>query len=144
MKLSTKSRYASRLMIRLALEDSQEPLQLNEIARQEDISEKYLSQLVIPLRKAGLIDSVRGARGGYRLNRPLEEISLLDVVKAMEGGVEIVPCLVEGQPCDRTAQCTTYKVWDDVSRAMEKTLEGYTLAVLTQMVESQPDPMKSF
>jgi Rrf2 family protein len=144
MKLSTKSRYASRLMIRLALTESCDPLQLNEIARQENISEKYLSQIVIPLRKAGLIESVRGAKGGYALSKPAEEISLLDVVKAMEGGVEIVQCLKVGVTCDRSSQCTTYKVWDDVSRAMEKTLLQYSLKVLVDMVNSHPDPLNAF
>ena len=144
MKLSTKSRYASRLMIRLAMNDSGEPLQLNEISRREMISEKYLSQIVIPLRKAGLIDSVRGARGGYTLKKSAGEISLLDVVKAMEGGIEIVPCLKSEEKCDRFSSCTTYKVWDDVSLAMENTLAGYTLDVLLEMVDSQSDPISSF
>ncbi|MDC7220393.1 MAG: Rrf2 family transcriptional regulator [Spirochaetales bacterium] len=143
MKLSTKSRYASRLMIRLAMEEGTEPLQLNEIARQEKISEKYLSQIVIPLRRAGLIESVRGARGGYRLNKPLNDISLFDVVLAMEGGVDIVNCMVNGEKCQRTAQCATYQVWDDVSHAIEETLSSYTLEKLVGLASRNPDPMCS-
>ena len=141
MKLSTKSRYASRLMIRLAMDSSLDPLQLNEISRKENISEKYLSQIVIPLRKAGLIESVRGARGGYKLSKSVKEISLLDVVNAMEGGVEIVHCLKDDKMCDRTSSCTTYRVWDDVTKAMEKTLARYTLDVLLDMISSSDDPM---
>ncbi len=144
MKLSTKSRYAARLMVRLAMNHGGDPLQLNEISRQEGISEKYLSQIVIPLRRKGLIDSVRGARGGYKLKKSLHEISLFDVVDAMEGGIEIVHCLKGDMKCERTATCTTYKVWDDVSRAMEKTLARYTLNVLIDLANGQNDPMNSF
>ena len=142
MKLSTKSRYASRLMIRLAMEDGSDPLQLNEISRQENISEKYLSQIVIPLRRAGLIESVRGARGGYKLSKANSDISLLDVVNAMEGGIEIVHCLKDDELCDRTSSCTTYQVWDDVTRAMENTLARYTLDVLLEMVDIKGDTLK--
>ncbi|MBN2627255.1 MAG: Rrf2 family transcriptional regulator [Spirochaetales bacterium] len=141
MKLSTKSRYAARLMVRLAMCEGDEPLQLNEISKQEEISEKYLSQIVIPLRRKGLIDSVRGARGGYRLSRKPTEISLLDVVDAMENGIEIVHCLKNDKLCSRSSVCSTYMVWDDVSRAMEETLSRYTLDVILSKVGNSSNPL---
>jgi Rrf2 family protein len=141
MKLSTKSRYAARLMVRLAMREGDEPLQLNEISKQEQISEKYLSQIVIPLRRKGLIDSVRGARGGYKLSKQPAEISLLDVVDAMENGIEIVHCLKSDKVCSRSSVCSTYMVWEDVSRAMEETLSRYTLAAILSKVHNSSNPL---
>ena len=141
MKLSTKSRYAARLMVNLAWNYEKGPVQLNEIARREDISEKYLSQIVITLRGAGLIQSVRGARGGYLLGRKPAEISLADIVEVMEGGLSIVNCLVEESRCDRSESCITRYVWDKVSLAVRKTLEEITLEELAGHVGRSDAPM---
>ena len=134
MKLSTKSRYASRLMVNLALVYQKGPVQLNEIAKKEEISEKYLSQIVILLRSAGLIRSIRGAKGGYLLTRSPEEITLKDIVEVMEGGLNIVDCLDENEPCGRTGKCITRQVWEKVTKAITRTLEEISLKDLTEQV----------
>lgn len=141
MKLSTKSRYAARLMVNLAWEYEQGPVQLNEIARREEISEKYLSQIVITLRGAGLIQSVRGARGGYLLGKRPSDISLADIVGVMEGGLNIVDCLEQDPRCGRSDSCITRYVWDRVSKAVRETLEDISLEELAGKVNKSDAPM---
>lgn len=141
MKISTKSRYASRLMLHLALKEDKGPIQLSDISKEEGISEKYLSQIVIPLKHARFIQSVRGAQGGYLLNKSPKEITLLDIVSIMEGGVEIVSCLKIDEDCDKSTSCVTRQVWSHVSRSMEDTLRKYTLEYLVELSQEVPDPM---
>ncbi|QEN08626.1 Rrf2 family transcriptional regulator [Oceanispirochaeta crateris] len=141
MKLSTKSRYATRLMVNLAWNYHQGPMQLNEISRKEDISEKYLSQIVITLRGAGLIRSVRGAHGGYLLTRDPQEISLRNIVEVMEGGLDIVDCLSDEQNCSRSGQCITRDVWNKVSAAIKESLEEISLDELAKQVRQSDEPM---
>lgn len=141
MKLSTKSRYASRLMVNLAFSYQKGPAQLNEIARKEEISEKYLSQIVILLRGAGLIRSVRGAKGGYLLTRDPAQITLRDIVEVMEGGLNIVDCLKEEDACGRSGKCLTRQVWDKVSLAIRTTLEEITLKDLALRLQESGEPM---
>ncbi len=141
MKLSTKSRYACRLMVNLALVYQQGPIQLNEIAKREDISEKYLSQIVILLRGSGLIRSVRGAKGGYLLTKGPESITLRDIVEVMEGGLNIVDCLDESEPCGRSGKCLTRQVWNKVSQAIKDTLEGITLKDLAEQIRNPENVM---
>lgn len=141
MKLSTKSRYAARLMLRLAKNDLDGPIQLNEISRREGISEKYLSQIVIPLRNARLIKSVRGAKGGYMLGMPADQITLYDVVNVMEGGIEMVECLKDGSDCTRSTHCVTMKVWARLMLAMEETLSKESLQDLADDMKDEPNPM---
>ncbi len=141
MKLSTKSRYAARLMINLAWNYRQGPAQLNEIAKKEEISEKYLSQIVINLRGAGLIRSVRGAHGGYLLTREPSGITLKEIVEVMEGGLDIVDCLSDDESCGRSGICLTRNVWDKVSRAIKETLEGINLEELSKQIQEGDEPM---
>ena len=141
MKLSTKSRYAARLMVNLAWNYEKGPVQLNEIARREDISEKYLSQIVITLRGAGLIQSVRGARGGYLLGKKPSEISLADIVEVMEGGLNIVDCIKETPRCGRSDSCITRYVWEKVSKAVRETLEDISLMELAGQIDNSDTPM---
>jgi Rrf2 family protein len=141
MKLSTKSRYASRLMLRLAKMSSQGPVQLNEISKIENISEKYLSQIVIPLRNAQLIKSLRGAKGGYQLGKPAEQITLYDVVNVMEGGIEMVECVKDSFECNRSTHCVTMKIWSQMRVAMEETLSKQNLKELIDTLEIESDPM---
>lgn len=141
MKLSTKSRYAVRLMINLAWNFKQGPSQLNEIARKEEISEKYLSQIVINLRGAGLIRSVRGAHGGYLLAKDPAHITLRDIVEVMEGGLDIVDCLTDEENCGRSGICLTRNVWEKVSQAIKETLSEINLYDLSRQVNKSDDPM---
>ncbi|OQY35253.1 MAG: hypothetical protein B6241_01800 [Spirochaetaceae bacterium 4572_59] len=137
MKLSTKSRYALRLMVNLTFASKKEPVQLNEIAKREEVSEKYLSQIVIFLRGAGLIQSVRGAKGGYLLNKAPSLITVKDIVEVMEGGLNIVDCLNEDKYCQRSEKCVTKHVWDKVSRAISQTLEEISLEDLASQVQGE-------
>jgi len=141
MKLSTKSRYATRLMVNLAWNFQQGPVQLNDISRKEEISEKYLSQIVITLRGAGLIRSLRGAHGGYLLAREPNKISLKEIVEVMEGGLDIVDCLDDEKNCGRSGICITRNVWNKVSQAIKTTLDEISLEELARQARASDDPM---
>ena len=141
MKLSTKSRYAARLMVNLAWNFQQGPVQLGEISKNEEISEKYLSQIVITLRGAGLIRSIRGAHGGYLLAREPEKITLREIVEVMEGGLDIVDCIDDEKNCGRSGICVTRNVWDKVSRAIKTTLDEISLEALAKQARTSEDPM---
>ena len=107
MKFSTRTRYGTRLMIRLGLSDTKDPVLLKDIAKKEGMSEKYLSQIIIPLKAAGLVDSFRGAHGGYSLARQPRHITVGDIVFALEGEIDLSPrrpSTVVRMPCAR-ARC---------------------------------------
>lgn len=141
MKLSTKSRYAVRLMVNLTFAYQKGPVQLNEIAKREEVSEKYLSQIVILLRGAGLIQSVRGAKGGYLLSKTPSQITVKDIVEVMEGGLNIVDCLSDDKYCKRSQTCITKNVWDKVTSSISKTLEEISLENLADQVQDKDKPM---
>ena len=103
MKLSTRSRYGVRLMTALACANGEKPILLKDIAASEEISEKYLSLIVIPLRAAGLIKSFRGARGGYNLAQDPSEISLRNIIAALEGEICLVHCIKQPSSCNRSS-----------------------------------------
>jgi Rrf2 family protein len=128
MKLSTRSRYGLRLLMELASRETDKPVFLSDIAESQNISEKYLSKLVIPLRSAGLLDSVRGASGGYVLNKRPEDITLWNVVQALEGGISLVDCVDNSRVCDRATTCPARRTWGGLERAMKEYCEGLTLA----------------
>ena len=93
MKMSTRARYGLRLMVDLAVKDGKGPILLKDVSRSQEISEKYLSQIIIPLKTAGLVKSFRGAHGGYTLQRDPAKINLLEVVSALEGDLSLVECV---------------------------------------------------
>ncbi|OHD31816.1 MAG: hypothetical protein A2086_05415, partial [Spirochaetes bacterium GWD1_27_9] len=111
MKLSTRSRYGVRLMFELAVNYNKGAMQLNDISSKEEISEKYLSQIVIQLRLSGLINSIRGSQGGYLLAKRPEEITIKDIVESLEGGLDIVDCVEDQTTCKRSTICVTQMVW---------------------------------
>lgn len=128
MKMSTRSRYGLRLMVELALNHKAGALQLSEIARRQDISEKYLGQIVISLRNSKLIQSVRGAQGGYYLSKDPSDITVYDVVESLEGTIVPVVCTKEG--CDRLETCVTARVWSILDKAVHGALSGIRLSDL--------------
>lgn len=128
MKLSTRGRYASRLMLELAINFENGPIFLKDIARDEEISEKYLGQLIAPLKTAKLINSTRGAHGGYSLARAPEEIRLSEVVRAAEGPLVLVECVENPDVCNRICKCVTRDIWEEVSIKIQETLDQITLA----------------
>lgn len=128
MQLSTKARYATRAMIELALNYESVPIQLNDIACRQNISVKYLEQIMGPLRTRGFVRTQKGSRGGYHLAADPQEITLLDIVESVEGSLAPVACVDDEESCDRTELCVTRSVWCRVKDAIEKELSSKTLA----------------
>jgi Rrf2 family protein len=122
MKLSTRSRYGTRMMADLAKHYDEGPVQIGSIAKRQDVSVKYLEQLIIPLKKSGFIKSVRGPRGGHMLSRPPEEITVGEIVRVLEGGIDLTGCIKEVDSCERSSNCLMRKVWEEASRAIYETL----------------------
>jgi Rrf2 family iron-sulfur cluster assembly transcriptional regulator len=122
MKLSTRSRYGLRLLVELAKRRGEGPVLLGDIGRNQQISEKYLSKLVMPLKAAGFLRSSRGSGGGFVLAREPESISLLEVVEALEGGLSIIDCTGDPSCCDRSPDCPTREIWAGLEAAMKNYL----------------------
>lgn len=127
MKISTRTRYAVRLLFELAVEYEKGPISLKEISKRQDISEKYLAQLVIPLKSGKLIKSVQGNVGGYQLARKPDEITFQDVFDLMESNKFLVPCLEDSAKCDRYDKCPPVDIWSLISRKIEDVLVSVTL-----------------
>ena len=127
MKLSTRSRYGVRLMTRLALNHGKGATLMRDISRVEGISEKYLGQIIIPLRGAGLVSGRRGAGGGYTLSRAPSEITVRDVVEVLEGDISLVPCTGDPAACSRRGACAATEVWQKLAGDMSRVLDSYTL-----------------
>ena len=134
MLISSKGRYALRLMIYIAaLGDAEGKIALREVADREHISQKYLEQLVRPLMKAGLLKSVRGKGGGYKLTRAPETYTVGSILRLTEGSLATVACLEEGAPaCPRMAECRTYPLWYKLDGMISEYLDSVTLADLMQ------------
>ena len=124
MKISTKGKYGLRAMIDLAQYSEQEAVSISSIAQRQKISESYLEQLVAKLKKAGLVISIRGAAGGYRLARPASDISVGDVLRALEGDVRAVICTAQTEEgCEGEELCVTKYVWQSINESIEKTVD---------------------
>ena len=132
MKISTRGRYSTRMMLELALNYGKGPTLLKEIAESEDISMKYLSQLVLPLKVAGLIMGTRGAHGGYLLTRPPEDIKLSEIITAVEGSMNPVECVDNPDICPRSSFCATFEIWEEMGRCNIQVLESHTLKDLVK------------
>lgn len=133
MKISARGQYATRAMLQIALNENEWPLPLREISARESISEQYLEQIFRDLRKTGLVESIRGAHGGYRLSRASEKISVGDIIRSVEGPIIPVGCLGDGTVCQRTSQCTTRKVWAKLQQSMLEVLNQTTLKDMIHM-----------
>ena len=128
MKLSTRGRYSTRLMMELALHFGEGPILLKDISKVQDISLKYLGQLIIPLKIAGLIKSTRGSHGGYFLSRSPEKIKLSEVVTAVEGPIAFTECVDNPGICYRSKTCAAREVWEKATKQFNKTLGDITIA----------------
>ena len=129
MKLSTRGRYGVRLMLELALHYGEGPVLLKDIAERQGISEKYLWQLINPLKTTGLVNSRRGAHGGYVLGKPPEAISLKAILQILEGPLCLVDCVDNPSLCKRSLSCISRDIWGEASKNMQQTLED-TISVL--------------
>lgn len=137
LKLSTKSRYGFRLMLDLAKEYGKGPVSLKEVAKRQGISEKYLWQLINPLKNAGLVNAVRGSHGGYLLNKPPRQISLKDIMEVLEGSMCLVECTKNPSSCKRASACISREVWTEASVGIMKTFESFNLESIVQKEEDK-------
>ena len=133
MKLSTRSRYGTRLVLDMAKRYDQGPIRLSDIARRQNISIKYLEHLIRPLKKAAYVQSVRGPKGGHFLVTPPDKISIGDIVSVLEGGIELTACTADPQTCERSDDCATRIVWHEATRAMVQRLSQITVSDLMKM-----------
>lgn len=138
MKLSTKGKYGVKALFELAMHEGAGPVSLKSIADRQGLSEHYLEQLAAPLRKAGLIVSVRGAQGGYVLSRPARQITVADVIRVLEGPIGFSDCTVENEtPPDCASECVVRGVWEKVTQQIVSVLEGITLQDLVDQANAE-------
>ncbi len=132
MQLSTKARYAARALVELALKYGQEPVKLKDIASRQDISLKYLEQVMFPLRISGYVKTHKGSQGGYVLAKPPEAINMYEVVQTVEGSLSPVDCVDDPDVCERINLCVTRNVWVGLKEAIYNELSSITLAELAE------------
>ena len=134
MKLSTKGKYGLRAIIDLARYSENEPVSISNISSRQDISERYLEQLVALMKKAGLVKSIRGASGGYVLAKDMHEISVGDVLRALEGDIEPVKCMAfeEHGGCSASGECVTKYVWQRINDSINHTVDNIKLSELVK------------
>ena len=143
MRLSTRGRYGTRLMVDLAQHYADGPIPLAAIAKRQDLSAKYLEQLIILLKGAGLIRSVRGRRGGYMLARKPEEISVGEIVETLEGRLSVVDCVLEPELCYRAIECPTRDIWVGMTEMIKKQLFSLSLGNILAKAISVDDLLQS-
>lgn len=128
MKISTKGRYALRLMIDLAMNDTGNPIRIKEVAERQAISDKYLEQIISVLNKAGYVRSVRGPQGGYVLKKKPEQYTVGMILRLTEGSLAPVFCVEEEESdCERQSGCVTYLLWKKISNAINDVVDSVTL-----------------
>ena len=139
MKISTKGRYALRMMLEFALHPD-ECTKISQVARRQEISDKYLEQIVTILTRAGYVKSMRGAQGGYKLTRDPSEYTVGMILRLTEGSLAPVSCLDdEVNQCKRAETCVTLSVWKQLNQAINQVVDSVTLADLVKEQQSRPD-----
>jgi Rrf2 family protein len=139
IKLSTKGRYGTRLMLNLALHynDGREAVVLKNISKEEDLSIRYLEQIIIPLKINKLVKSVRGAGGGYTLARDPSQINLCQIIEVLEGSCALVDCVEDLDSCERVTECATHEIWCEASDLLQNYFESKTLQDLVAIAEKK-------
>jgi len=127
LRLSTRGRYGTRVMLELALNYGEGHMLLKDIAKKQDISVGYLEQIMPGLKAAGFVSSSRGAHGGYALARPPAEITLKEIVTVLEGSISLVECINSPEVCDRVDFCVTHDLWDEISEIIDSALRSKSL-----------------
>ena len=139
MKISTKGRYGLRILIDLATHDSSKPRLVRDIAESQQISEKYISRLIIDLRRARLVRSVRGMKGGFFLARSPREITLLEIIETMEGTLSIVDCVMAPEKCALNTNCTARNIWQRLNSGIRELMRGITFEdILAEYNKGKP------
>ncbi len=127
MKISTKGRYSLRVIVDIAEHSNGNCISLKDISKRQNVSKKYLEQIMPVLTRAGLLDTVRGYQGGYRLAKAADEITVGDILRAAEGSIAPVRCLESENVCDRIGECATYFVWKGLNDAINKYVDSITV-----------------
>lgn len=135
MKISTRARYGLRAMLDLAMHFNGVPVLVKDIARRQAVSERYLEQLMLILKKAGLVSSTAGAKGGYILARDPASVRVKEIVETLEGSLTPVECVERKEFCSRSGSCVTRQVWSRVGAAIAETLDSFTLKQLADLQE---------
>lgn len=146
MKISTQGRYGLRALVDLVEnEQSGSAIPLREISERQEISERYLEQLFAKLRKAGIVKSVRGAHGGYKLNQSPENITVGDVIRILEGDLAPVDCtLEENNECKFKGECATHEVWEMIKVNIEEVIDSITLSDLEKRSQELKEKKKEY
>ena len=137
MKISTKGRYALRLMLDLAMNGENNVVRIKDIAERQQISDKYLEQIISVLNKAGYMRSTRGPQGGYSLRKAPEEYTVGDILRLTEGSLAPVACVEEEGSCEREVDCVTVEVWKRLNQAISDVVDHITLADLVALQEEK-------
>ncbi len=138
MKLSTKGKYGVKALFELAMHEGAGPLSLKAIADRQGLSEHYLEQLAAPLRKAGLITSIRGAQGGYVLSRAASQITVGDVIRVLEGPIGYTDCSADGEPDPSCASnCPVHGVWEKVTAQIVSVIDNISLQDLADQARAE-------
>lgn len=133
MMISTKGRYALRMMLDMALNNTGEPVRIKDISARQNISDKYLEQIVSVLNKSGLVRSIRGPQGGYQLSKTPEQYNVGEILRATEGSLAPVACLDdEVNMCERQDDCVTLILWKKLDDAIKDIVDNTTLADLME------------
>lgn len=132
MKLSTRARYALRAMIEFALKYGEGPVMLKEVAKAQNISDKYLEQVLTPLRARGFVHTLRGNKGGYYLSGSPEDISVYDIIEVVEGSLAPAVCVDNPETCSRVDTCVTREIWCNLKNTIRKELGAVSLASLAE------------
>lgn len=140
MRLSTKGRYGLRAMLEIALQQAKGPVPIHVIAENQSLSNRYLEQLLIPLKQNGLVKSVRGSQGGYILGREADKITVGDIIRALEGPISPVDCVNELNPdeCERAEFCVTRRIWSELRDSINQVLDSYSLEDLKNEATDVP------
>lgn len=127
MKISTKGRYALSIMIDLAIHDNGNFISLKDIATRQGISNKYLEQIIAMLNKAGYLETARGNNGGYKLAKKPSQYTIGDILRASEGDLAPMVCLMEKGSCDKKQDCITYSFWEGLDKTISNYVDSKTL-----------------
>ncbi len=140
MKISTKGRYALRLMIDIAMHEGADPVRIKDISKRQEVSEKYLEQIIAVLNKAGYVKSIRGPKGGYLLTKKPKDYTAGMILRLTEGSMAPVSCLeFEENDCPRQEQCATLELWKRLDTAIKDVVDSVTLEDLVEWQKGKAD-----
>lgn len=140
MKISTKARYGLRAVTEIAKNYGGAPAKRKDIAEKQGLSDSYLENILIVLKNIRIIETTRGSNGGYVLCRPPSEITVLEVVEALEGPLDLVECITSGKNCEKSDRCSARVIWGEMADLLRKNLAGKTLQDLVDMENDSKYP----